>query len=62
MASTSTSRKTAMLVASSQHGTRHCVKFDVRHIDDGYNSPIRSYEHIIPLGRLADELNDEITF
>jgi hypothetical protein len=37
-------------------------KFDVRHIDDGYNSPIRSYEHIIPLGRLADELNDEIPF
>jgi hypothetical protein len=37
-------------------------KFDVRHIDDGYNSPIRSYEHIIPLGRLADELSDEIPF
>jgi hypothetical protein len=37
-------------------------KFDINSIDDGYNSPIRSYEHIIPLGRLADELNDEIPF
>jgi hypothetical protein len=33
-------------------------KFDVRHVDDGYNSPIRSYEHIIP----ARQFDDEIPF
>jgi hypothetical protein len=31
-------------------------KFDVRYIDDGYNSPIRSYEHIIPARRCDDEI------
>ena len=33
-------------------------KFDVRHVDDGYNSPFRSYEHIIP----ARQFDDEIPF
>ena len=31
-------------------------KFDINSIDDGYNSPIRSYEHIIPARRFNDEI------
>jgi hypothetical protein len=31
-------------------------KFEFRQIDDGYNSPIRSYEHIIPARRFDDEI------
>lgn len=31
-------------------------KFDINSIDDGYNSPIRSYEHIIPARRFDDEI------
>lgn len=30
--------------------------FSVREIDDGYNSPIRSYEHIIPSRQFDDEI------
>lgn len=33
-------------------------QWDVRHIDDGYNSAIRSYERIIP----ARQFDDEIRF
>jgi hypothetical protein len=31
-------------------------KFDINSIDDGYSSPIRSYEHIIPARRFDDEI------
>jgi hypothetical protein len=31
-------------------------KFDINSIDDGYNSPIRSYEHIIPARRFNDDI------
>ena len=33
-------------------------QFDIRSIDDGYSSPIRSYEHLIP----ARQFDDEIRF
>jgi hypothetical protein len=56
--STSTSRKmcdAGRFLAAWEKALR---KFDVRHVDDGYNSPIRSYDHIIP----ARQFDDEIRF